>query len=315
MKFRFIAALVAALGMFAAACGSETATTASVTGSDSESAETTAAPTTTDATPTTAAPTTAETEMDSMRIVSINPTATEMLFAIGAGDQVVAVDAFSYYPPEAPVTDLSGWDPNVEAIAGFEPDVVISDAPVEGLEALGIENVVISAATSLDDIYSQIGELGEMTGTADGALTLVDEMQGDIADVLASLPQRDEALTYYHELDNTLYSVTSGTFVGYVYSLLGLENVADPADADGAAFGYPQLNEEFLVAADPDIIFLADTLCCEQNAETVAARAGWDQLSAVQNGNIVELNDDIVSRWGPRIVEFIETAGTAVAGL
>jgi len=141
------------------------------------------------------------------------------------------------------------------------------------------------------------------------------QMQTDIDAALADIPAREIPLTYYHELDNTLYSVTSGTFIGYVYDLFGLVNVADPLDADGSAFGYPQLNEEFLVTADPDIIFLADTLCCEQTAETVAARPGWDQLTAVQNGNIVELNDDIVSRWGPRIVDFIEAVGSAVTEL
>ena len=90
-----------------------------------------------------------------------------------------------------------------------------------------------------------------------------------------------------------------------MYGLFGLANVADPADADGSAWGYPQLSDEYLVDADPDVIFLADTLCCAQSAETVAARPGWDQLTAVQTGRVVELSDDIASRWGPRLVDFI----------
>ena len=112
-------------------------------------------------------------------------------------------------------------------------------------------------------------------------------------------------LSYYLELDHTLYTVTSGTFIGQVYGLFGLENVADPADADGTSYGYPQLSDEYLVDANPDVIFLADTLCCDQNAATVAARPGWDELTAVQAGRVVELSDDIVSRWGPRLVDFI----------
>jgi iron complex transport system substrate-binding protein len=249
------------------------------------------------------------------RIVSLSPTATETLFAIGAGEQVIAVDSFSYYPEEAPVTDLSGFEPNVEAIAGFEPDLVISSAPVEGLEALGIENMVQFAAATMDDVYSQIEQIGAATGHVGEAAELVGQMQADIDATLASLPERETPLSYYHELDNTLYSVTSATFIGEVYTMLGLQNVADAADPDGEFFGYPQLNEEFLVTADPDIIFLADTLCCAQTAATVAERPGWDQLRAVQNGNVVELNDDIVSRWGPRLVEFIQTAGEAVASI
>lgn len=252
---------------------------------------------------------------DSVRIVSLSPTATEVLFAIDAGDLVVAVDEYSYYPDAAPVTDLSGFTPNVEAIVGYEPTLVVSESPIEGLDAVNVENLVLSAAATVDDVYTQIEQLGVATDRVGEAAELVSQMTTDIEAVLASLPEREAPLTYYHELDNTFYSVTSGTFVGHVYSMLGLVNAADAADPDGESFGYPQLSQEYLVAADPDIIFLADTLCCGQSAETVAARPGWDQMRAVANGTIVELNDDVASRWGPRIVEFIEVAGAAVAEL
>ena len=286
MKTRLALALLALLALLIAACGEDTAT-----------ATTTASST------------------DDVRIVSLSPTATEMVFAIGAGDLVIAVDAFSYYPPEAPVTDLSGFEPNVEAIAGYEPTLVLSQSPIEGLDAVGIENMVLPAAVTMDDVYAQIEQLGATIGHVGDAADPVAQMPADIDTVLASLPERESPLTYYHELDPTLFSVTSQTFVGYVYDLLGLENAADPADEDGSAFGYPQLSEEYLVTADPDIIFLADTLCCEQTAATVAERPGWDQLRAVQNGNVIELNDDIVSRWGPRLVDFFEVAGAAVAAI
>jgi iron complex transport system substrate-binding protein len=310
MKTTLLSALLAILSLVAAGCGSDAETT--VTGASDPIVDVSQNPIPDDV----SEQSMEETASGSRnRIVSLSPTATEMLFAIGAGDQVIAVDAFSYYPEEAPVTDLSGFEPNVEAIAGFEPTVVVSESPIEGLDAIDIENLVQLAAVTFDDVYSQIEQLGALTGKVSEAAELVLEMQTDIDVVLASLPGRETPLTYYHELDNTLYSVTSTTFVGEVYSLLGLVNAADAADPDGEFFGYPQLNEEFLVRADPDIIFLADTLCCAQNAETVADRPGWDQLSAVQSGNVVELNDDIVSRWGPRLVDFIETAGAAVASV
>lgn len=342
MKFRSLLAMLIALALFAAACGDDT-TAPTVTGDAAEETEAEEVMEDDDAMADEAMEEEEHDDSEAMeedameeeeameddaameedeamadvpsRIVSLSPTATEMLFAIGAGDQVVAVDAFSNYPEEAPITDLSGFEPNVEAIAGFEPDLVVSSFPIEGLDAIGVENLVLGAAVSFDDVYSQIEQAGAVTGHIAEAAELVSQMQTDIDAVLASLPERETALTYYHELDNTLYSVTSSTFIGEVYSLLGLENAADAADPDGESFGYPQLNEEYLVTADPDIIFLADTVCCAQSAETVAARPGWDQLSAVQNGNIVELNDDIVSRWGPRLVEFIQVAGEAVANL
>jgi iron complex transport system substrate-binding protein len=251
------------------------------------------------------------------RIVSIAPVATEMLFAIGAGDQVVAVDSLSTYPAEAPVTGLGAFEPNVEAIAAYEPDlVVLSFDPgdvVAGLEALDIETLLLPTASSHEDTYAQLEQLGEVTGRAEEAAAEVDRIRSALEELAASVPERDDPLTYYHEVDDTLYTVTSQTFIGEIYALAGLENVADPADPDGAAGGYPQLSAEFLVDADPDLIFLADTVCCGQTAQTVAARPGWDALSAVQAGRIIELDDDIASRWGPRVVDFLETIVAAVA--
>ena len=241
------------------------------------------------------------------RILSISPTGTEMLFAIGAGDRVVAVDQFSYYPAEAPVTDLDGWNPNIEAIASYEPDLVVMQTNGElmaSLEALGIEVWAHDAPFAFDDVYVQIEQLGAVTGQADEAAALAASMRAEIVELIAAAPDAS-SLSYYHELDNTLYTVTGGTFIGQVYGLFGLTNVADPADADGSAWGYPQLSDEYLVDADPDVIFLADTLCCGQSAQTVAARPGWDQISAVQAGRVVELDDDIASRWGPRLVDFM----------
>ena len=248
------------------------------------------------------------------RIVSITPTGTEMLYAVGAGDLVVAVDEFSYYPEGTPLTDLSGWDPNIEAILSFEPDLVVMDWNDDlrsGLEAAGVSVLVIAAPSAIEEVYGQIQLVGDATGFAPEAAVVVDAMRTAIDGLVDDAPQ-SSALTYYHELDNTLYSVTSSTFIGAVYALFGLTNVADAADADGAAFGYPQLSDEYLLDADPDVIFLADTQCCAQSAATVAARPGWDQLTAVQNGNVVELDDDIVSRWGPRLVDFVEAIAAAV---
>jgi iron complex transport system substrate-binding protein len=187
----------------------------------------------------------------------------------------------------------------------FDPGDVES-----GLAALGVPSIVHFSALSLNDAYAQIEQLGAATGRLEAATALVGEIQAIIDDIRTSLSTPNEPLTYYHELDNTFYSVTSATFVGELYSVLGLENIADPADADG--FGFPQLSPEFILEADPDLIFLADTKCCGQSAASLQERPGWDQLSAVQNGWVVELDDDIASRWGPRIIDFLETIVAAV---
>ena len=250
-------------------------------------------------------------------IVSLSATATEMLFAIGAGDRVVAVDDNSNYPPGVPTTQLSAYEPNVEAIAEYDPDlVVISDDIgdlVAALEALDIPVLVQPAAVSLVDTYEQIEELGDATGLSEGSEEVAEEIQTGIEAAVASVPTPETAPTYYHELDPTYFTATSETFIGEIYSLLGLENIADPADKDGS--GYPQLSAEYIVKADPDLVFLADTKCCGESAGTVSDRPGFDRLSAVRNGSVVELDDDIASRWGPRVVDFLEVAAAAVREL
>ena len=243
-------------------------------------------------------------------IVSLSATATEILFAIGAGDQVVAVDDQSTYPEDAPTSALSGFTPNVEAIANYDPDlVVISYDPgdlVVGLEALGIDVLMQGAASAIDDTYSQIAELGDLTGHSDEAAALNAEIVAGLESLAEGHP--GAGMTYFHEVDSTLYSATSSTFLGQLYALLGLENIADPADEDG--WGYPQLSPEYVIDVGPDLIFLADAEWGE-SAETVAARPGWDTMSAVQAGNVFPL-DETAGRWGPRIVDFLTTVRAAV---
>ena len=249
-------------------------------------------------------------------IVSMSPTATEMLFAMGAGEQVIAVDNYSYWPPEAPVVeDLAGWNPNVEAIAAFEPDLVIlSDSGIQQeLELIGVEVYVAAAAVVLEDVFDQMLEIGEITCQRVGALAAVADMRETIAELLNGINLPEKPLTYYHELDDTLYSITSTTFVGHIYSLAGLVNIADPADKDGSSWGYPQLTQEFVLEADPDIIFFADAECCGQSVETITSRPGWSELKAVRNGNVIEMDNDVSSRWGPRLVDFLSTVSAAVA--
>lgn len=248
------------------------------------------------------------------RIVSLSPTATETLFAIGAGEQVVAVDDQSTHPAEAPRTDLSGLTPNVEAIAALDPDlVVIGFDPGDlgaSLEALGVAVLLQPAATNLEEAYDQIRQLGTATGRAGAGEELASTIEAEIGAIVAATPRPERPLTYFYELDPSLFSATSQTFIGRVLGLLGLENIADPADEDG--FGYPQLSAEFVIDQDPDLVFLADTVCCGQSAASLAQRPGWSEVRAVRSGGVVALHDDVASRWGPRVVELVRAAAAAV---
>jgi iron complex transport system substrate-binding protein len=248
------------------------------------------------------------------RIVSLSPTATEMLFAVGAGDQVIAVDNYSNFPAEAAELEkVDSFEPNVEAIAGLEPDLVIATYDpgnlVEQLNALDIPVFFAGAVADLEGAYEQLEQIGALTGNLAAAQDLAAQMRTDIDAIVASVDPAAAELSYYYELDPTLYSVTSNTFVGGVMSLFGLTNIADGVQEGN---DYPQLSAEVIVEKNPDIIMLADTLCCEQTAATVAARDGWADLAAVKNGNVVELNDDIASRWGPRLVDLVRTVADAV---
>jgi iron complex transport system substrate-binding protein len=239
------------------------------------------------------------------RIVSLSPTATEDLYAVGAGNQVVAVDDQSDYPKQAPRTKLSGFTPNPEAIASYNPDLVVisnDGGLVASLQKLGLTVLLEPAADNVAQAYEQIRQLGAATGHKEKGTAVVREMQRRLTALIRSVPKQARHLRVYHELDPTYYSATSATFIGRLYRLFGFRNIADAADSTHS--GYPQLSAEYIVAANPDIVVLADSICCGQNASTIAARAGWGGLSAVKRKRVVAINDSVASRWGPRIVDF-----------
>jgi iron complex transport system substrate-binding protein len=252
------------------------------------------------------------------RIVSLSPTATESLFAIGAGSQVIAVDDQSDFPKGAPKTSLSGFTPNVEAIASYRPDLVVFSYSSKGLEdalrRLGITAMQHDAAKTFKGAYQQIRQLGMVTGHEAAAGKVVARMKTKIGRMVRSARSSGGRLSLYHELTPDLYSATSKTFVGQVYSALGLRNIAD-AVPDTFGTGYPQLSAEYVVSSSPDVIVLADSVCCGQKASTVAARPGWDRISAVRTGSIVRIDDSIASRWGPRLVNFFRAMSAALARL
>ena len=255
-------------------------------------------------------------KMAGERIVSLSATATEMIYALGAQDQLVAVDNYSNYPQEAAdfATKIDAFEPSVEAISELDPTVVLltydpGDLQAQ-LEKLEIKVWIGAAAATLDDTYQQITELGDLTGKPTEAAALVESMESEIESVITGMELPDAPVSYYYELDDTFFSLTSNTFIGQLMSRFMLQNIADTAESGN---DYPQLSAESIISSNPQMIFLADTKCCKQTAETVASRAGWDAVDAVANGNVVELDDDIASRWGPRVVDLVKTVAAAVA--
>jgi iron complex transport system substrate-binding protein len=306
---RSLLPVLLALLLTLAACGGDDAATAGSAGSSAPAAADFPVTVTGDAGDVTL-------EARPETIVSMSATATEMLFAMGAGDQVEAVDSTSDFPAEAPVTDLTSFTPNAEAIAAYSPDlVVLSDdlnGIVDALEALAVPTLLLGAADTLEDGYAQMETLGAATGHAEEAADVVADVQDRIDAAVESVPAEARGLRVYHELDPSFFSATSDTFIGDVYTSFGLENIADGA-ADTAG-GYPQLSAEYVVGQAPGLVVLADTVCCGESAATLAQRPAFDTVPAVRDGRVLEADDDIASRWGPRVADFAESVAATLRG-
>ena len=251
------------------------------------------------------------------KIISLSPSATEIFYAVGAGSQILAVDNLSNYPANAPVSEISAFEPSVEAILAKKPDLVLlsidsTKAPQirNALVKLGIPVLMEKAPATLKDVYAENTLLARVTDRQAGAVKLNASMAKSIKEILAKA-KKSSKIRIFHELDDTYYSVTSNTFIGKVYKDFGAVNIADAAaGADNS--GYPQLSAEYLLKSDPQVIFLADAQY-GVTADSVSKRAGWSQISAVKNKKIVELPADIPSRWGPRLVDFYKLIGASLA--
>jgi iron complex transport system substrate-binding protein len=251
------------------------------------------------------------------KIISLSPSATEILYAVGAGSQILAVDNLSNYPANTPLSEISAFEPSVEAILAKKPDLVLlsidsTKAPQirNALVKLGIPVLMEKAPASLKDVYAENTLLGRVTDRQAGAVKLNASMAKSIKETLAKA-KKSSKIRIFHELDDTYFSATSNTFIGKVYKSFGVVNIADAAaGADNS--GYPQLSAEYLLKSDPQVIFLADAQY-GVTADSVSKRAGWSEISAVRNKKIVELPADIPSRWGPRLVDFYKLIGTSLA--
>jgi iron complex transport system substrate-binding protein len=247
----------------------------------------------------------------------LSPSATEIFYAIGAGSQILAVDNLSNYPANTPLSEISAFEPSVEAILAKKPDLVLlsidsTKAPQirNALVKLGIPVLMEKAPSTLKDVYAENTLLGRVTDRQAGAVKLNASMAKSIKGTLAKA-KKSSKIRIFHELDDTYFSATSNTFIGKVYKDFGAINIADAAaGADNS--GYPQLSAEYLLKSDPQVIFLADAQY-GVTADSVSKRAGWSQISAVKNKKIVELPADIPSRWGPRLVDFYKLIGASLA--
>ena len=250
------------------------------------------------------------------RIVSLSPTATEDLFAIGAGRQVVAVDNQSNYPASAPLkSGLSGYTPNPEGIyADYRPDLVVDsfnpNTVNQTLRTIHIRVLFQPTAADLRIAYQQILNLGTVTCHTAQATRLVHQMEAKVVAIRREVGAKARGLLYYDEISAPpyLYAASSRSFIGELFGTLGMRNVSnDPS-------GFPALSQEQVVKSSPKLIFLTDNQPKDGGitAHQVATRPGWSSIRAVKTHSIFPLNDDAASRWGPRITVLMQQIATDV---
>ncbi len=242
-------------------------------------------------------------EKPPQRIVSLSPGHTEVLFAIGAGDQVIAVDTQSDFPRETEEkTKIDAMSPDLEAVDELEPDlVVIMAGPedvVQSLDERGLQVLWLELPDSLGSLLDHIDLLGEVTGHTDQSDSLVHAMDARALEFLDKVGAT-QGQRVYHELDNELTTASSSTFIGELYLILNAANIGDDPQQP-----YPQLTLDAIVDADPEVIIVAHA---GASPESVKARPGWQDISAVKNDRIYVVDPDIVNRPGPRLVEGLET--------
>ncbi|QIA27217.1 cobalamin-binding protein [Thermaerobacter sp. PB12/4term] len=243
------------------------------------------------------------------RIISLAPSNTEILFAIGAGDRVVGVDSFSDYPAEVKdLPKLGGLtDTNYEQIVALEPDLALTiggtEEQVKKLEELGIPVAVIQPAT-LDDVLDRIQRIGELVDAQAGARQVVADMKARIDAVrqeVAAIPQAERVRVFYEVWNDPLMTVGPGGFIHDVIVAAGGVNVAE-----GTSQPWPQISLEEVVRQDPQVIVVPDSLKSSYDQLKEGSRPGWEGITAVKEGRIYLIDDNLISRPGPRLVEGLE---------
>jgi iron complex transport system substrate-binding protein len=227
-----------------------------------------------------------------------------MLYAIGAGSQVVGVDKYSWYPPNAPKTKFTGGETNAEDYLYLHPDLVLlgwDTSLVKQLKVLGIPTLVLPAATNFANVDSQLVELGEATGHLAGARQVEASLSATIAKAVRTAGKAVRGQSYYVEVGTGYYTATSKTFIGAELSLFGLRDIADAVH--GSA--WPQISAEYILKQDPQWVFLADTVCCQVTPNNFAERPGFSTLQAVRLHHVVVINDSVAAEWGPHSIELL----------
>lgn len=251
-------------------------------------------------------------------IVSLSPSNTELLYAVGAGDMMVGRDSFSDYPEGvSDLPDIGGGysEYNLEMLVDMDPDLVLAAEIntaelVQSIEDLGITVFYISNPIVLDDLYTTIENVGILTGNEENAQQLIEQSKQRVEMVVDAISQVENTPVVFYELDATdptkPYTPGPDTFYSTLINMAGGKNLGDSLSASWA-----QISLEELVLQDPDLILLGDAVW-GITPESVGEREGWNTLTAVQQGNVLPFDDNLLARPGPRLIDGLEALAQAI---
>jgi len=252
------------------------------------------------------------------RIISLSPSITEILFAVGAGDQVVGVTNCCDFPPEAKTRSIVGGFSaktiSIETILSLEPDIVFSGGSYHQtiIDALMQAGIIVYAvgAQSFEEVYTEIEAIGSLTGHIDKTAERIDYMkslESQITKVTALIPQEKRVRVFWEIWDDPFITAGPGAAMGHVITKAGGINIFHDVEHD-----YPVINVEEIVVRNPDIIMGPDNHEDALTPENIIKRTGWNTISAVKEERIYILDGDITSRPGPRIVNALGLVSRAL---
>ena len=239
------------------------------------------------------------------RVISLSTTHTEVIQVLGGESLLVGVDSFS--ETELPIEKIDAFTVTAEDLMELNPDLVVVafdfNGIVEGLESLEINYALLPPARNFDDVYTQIEEIGKLINKSDESLELVSAMQNDVEKIIQNFSS--ENITVFHEIGFTygIYTVNENSFIGEIYNLLGINNVANLKE-DPFGSGYPEFSEEEVLASNPNLIVVGHSDYLNKDLST---RVGWGDITAVESENVFFLDENLANNWGASTVDLLNT--------
>ena len=239
------------------------------------------------------------------RVVSLSTTHTEIIQTLGGENLLVGIDSFS--ESELPIEKIDAFTVTADELVNLNPDLVIVafdfNGIIDGLEALNLNYVLLPPARNFDEVYTQIMEIGNLINKSEESIDLVSEMENDVAEIIESFSAQN--VKVFHEIGYTygIYTVNENSFIGEIYNLLGVDNIANFKE-DPFGSGYPEFSEEEILMANPNLIIVGHSDYLNKDLST---RVGWEEITAIQSGNLFFLDENLANNWGTNTVDLLNT--------